>query len=108
MQILLYPILIFVLALFLLITVPRKTLRILLPYGIVPGGLVDVAFTFLFQDLFSLVEYQNLWIFNCCGQMFLASLSLGVNRSFLSLFLARKCLLKLRLFGCQGLFGRCL
>ncbi len=74
-QLLLYPTLIFILILFLMITVPRKTLRTLLPYGVVLGGLVNALKTYLLQNALKLVSYKNLGVFACSKQMFLAPLA---------------------------------
>jgi len=74
-QLLVYPVLILVIAVFLLATVPRAKLRSLLPYGLVLGGLVDVLWNMLFDDLLNVFRYTNLGIFNASGQLFLAPLA---------------------------------
>ena len=74
-QVLLYPALILILALFLLITVPRKVFRTLLPYGLVLGGLLDYVCHLVLGDLFKVFSFKNHGIFNVSGQMILAPLA---------------------------------
>ena len=74
-QALLYPTLILIIAVFLLATVPRSSLRRLIPYGIVLGGLIDVFWNMLFDDLLNVFRYTNLGIFDASGQLFLAPLA---------------------------------
>lgn len=57
-QILLYPILVFILIIFLLLTVPRQSLRALMPYGVVLGGLLDFACNLIFGNLFKIFSFH--------------------------------------------------
>ena len=74
-QVLVYPALIVILAVFLLITVPRDEFRLLVPYGVVLGGLVDFLFDRLFSSLFHVFSYTNLGMFGVSGQLLLAPLA---------------------------------
>lgn len=74
-QVLLYPTLVLILATFLLITVPRKVFRALLPYGLVLGGLLDYVWNVIFGDLFKIFIYKNNGVFDVSGQMIFAPLA---------------------------------
>ncbi len=66
-QALFYPTLILILAVFLLVTVPRDVMRTLLPYGVVLGGLVDVVCHLLFGNLLKVFSYTNVGVFDVGG-----------------------------------------
>lgn len=73
--ILLYPALLITLTILVLFLIPRSELRDYLPYGIVLGGLVDVALTWLLQDVFRVIRFCNLGLFHCSGQTVLSPLA---------------------------------
>ncbi len=58
-----------------MVTIPRRALRILLPYGIVLGGLFDTFYVWIFQDLLKIIRFQHLGTFDCSGHSFLSSLA---------------------------------
>ncbi|HBG01229.1 MAG TPA: hypothetical protein DDW87_06625 [Firmicutes bacterium] len=74
-QVLVYPALIVMLTAFLLITVPREEVRLLFPYGVVLGGLLNYIFDLLFGSLLHVFSYTNLGIFGASGQFLLAPLA---------------------------------
>lgn len=74
-QALIYPTLVLILAIFLVITVPRQTLRILLPYGVVLGALVNFFYDLLFGHLFKITWFEHLGILNASGHPILGYLA---------------------------------
>ena len=70
-----YPTLIFILATFVLITIPRDKLRVLLPYGVVLGGLIDFLDDMVWGNLFRIMSYDQMGIFDASGHLFLAPLA---------------------------------
>ena len=74
-QVLLYPGLIFIVILFLILTVPRQALRSLLPYGIVFGGLLDFLLNVVLGDLFKIFAFQNTGCFDASGHLLFAPLA---------------------------------
>jgi hypothetical protein len=74
-QVWFYPCLVFVLLTLLLLTIPKEALRLLLPFGLVLGGLVDVVSNFIFGNLFGIYRFTNPGIFNASGQMILSPLA---------------------------------
>ncbi|HHY15767.1 MAG TPA: hypothetical protein GX521_06800 [Firmicutes bacterium] len=75
LQNLFYPSLILVLVTFILLTVPRRTLRVLIPYGIVFGGLLETLYVWIFQDLLKIIHFQHLGVFECAGHPFFSALA---------------------------------
>lgn len=75
LHLIVYPILIFILATFVLITVPRDKLRILMPYGVVLGGLVDFVDDLIFGDLLKITFFDNMGIFEASGHLILAPIA---------------------------------
>lgn len=75
LQLLLYPSLITILALFLLLTVPRKALRSLMPYGVVLGGLLDFVFNVVLGGLFKVFSYESAGFFVASGHLLFAPLA---------------------------------
>lgn len=72
---LVYPVLLLLLATFLLITVPRRAWRILLPYGIVLGGLVDFLDDLVLGKLFGIISFTNLDLFDASGTLLFSPLA---------------------------------
>ena len=62
-QVLVYPVLIVLVGGFALLTVPREDLRLLLPYGVVLGGLYDYIHGVITGDLLKIGTFQNQHIF---------------------------------------------
>ncbi|HPT84252.1 MAG TPA: hypothetical protein PLM25_10195 [Limnochordia bacterium] len=60
-QLLVYPVLLLLVAGFVLLTVPRDHLRVLLPYGAVLGGILDYL-TSLATGVLGLTSFKNLGI----------------------------------------------
>ena len=62
-QVLVNPVLIVLVGGFALLTVPREDLRLLLPYGVVLGGLYDYIHGVITGDLLKIGTFQNQHIF---------------------------------------------
>ncbi|NMB00243.1 MAG: hypothetical protein GX971_01780 [Firmicutes bacterium] len=74
-QFLVYPVLVLVVTVFLLITVPRDRFRILLPYGVVLGGLVDFVDDLIVGKLFRAFTFANMGLFDASGHLLLAPIA---------------------------------
>ncbi|MCK9524428.1 MAG: hypothetical protein M0R49_00655 [Limnochordia bacterium] len=70
-----YPGLILLLLGFLLITVPRTSLRSLVPFGFVLGGLLDGVLNLIFGNVFHFASYINSGMFDASGQLILAPIT---------------------------------
>lgn len=74
-QFIVYPVLILIVAIFLLITVPRDKLRLLLPYGVVLGGLLDFVDDTIMGKLFKVIAFSELGLFDASGHLIFAPLA---------------------------------
>lgn len=70
-----YPFSVFVLAAFILLAVPRKALRILMPYAFVFGGAFEAVYVWIFQNLLGIIRFQHLGVFESGGRPFLSTLA---------------------------------
>lgn len=64
---LVYPILIVLLVLLVIMTIPRRSLRILVPYGVVFGGLLSSLHFFFLGNVFKIFRFDKLGIFEVGG-----------------------------------------
>lgn len=74
-QVMLYPVFIALVTSFLLIALPRSELRLLIPYGLVLGGLHDYLFSLVFGDLLGFFEFTSPGLFDASGYLVLAPLA---------------------------------
>lgn len=74
-QILVYPVLVLILALFTVITIPRQTIRFLFPYGVVFGGFLNFIIFLLLVNVFKVFHFQNVGFLHVHGQPILGAVS---------------------------------
>ncbi len=75
LQIWFYPGMIFLLLVVVLVALPRDTLRLLVPLGLILGGLVDTFCTLICSDLLGIYSYTSPPLFDVSGHLILAPIA---------------------------------
>lgn len=74
-QILVFPVLLFLLALLMVITMSRQTIRFLFPYGIVFGGFLNFVLFLFLVNVLKVFTFQNGSFLNVHGQPILGAIA---------------------------------
>jgi hypothetical protein len=67
-----YPTFVLLLAGFVFLTIPRRSLRPLFPYGVVLGGLGEAVYVVLFHFATEIVSFQDVAVWQSGGHRFLS------------------------------------
>ena len=69
-QTMFYPTFVAVIAILILLVIPRSDLRRLIPRATVLGGVGDIVTVFIYQDLLGVIGFKNHGIWECANQHF--------------------------------------